>query len=187
MEIKSNCSKCKVCPKFDKGKDFFFKCSLCNHNLVFHNYFDETDHLIKKYLLPSEIIQGIYMGCYKSAINYDILNKYNIKYIINCAFDPKNSNYIKFEKIKYYLFNLDDDPSQLNKIIDIIIKFIDEGLENGNILVHCMRGINRSGSVIMNYLMKKYDLSYETSFQILKNGRPFFSPNDILIKELTLQ
>jgi len=48
---------------------------------------------------------------------------------------------------------------------------------NGSVLVHCMAGISRSTSLIIYYLMRKYALSYDQAYQIVKKGRSIIQPN----------
>jgi len=46
---------------------------------------------------------------------------------------------------------------KVSKYFDISYEFIDKNIKKGNnVLVHCMAGISRSSTLILNYLMRKY-------------------------------
>jgi atypical dual specificity phosphatase/dual specificity phosphatase 12 len=51
-------------------------------------------------------------------------------------------------------------------------------------LVHCYAGISRSASIIISYLMKKYNWSYEKAYNYVKNKRPIINPNRGFKKQL---
>lgn len=64
-------------------------------------------------------------------------------------------------------------------MIEIAYHFINNlTFSNKNILVHCMAGISRSVSLVIYYLMKKYNMSYITALDIIKNKRIIANPND---------
>lgn len=68
---------------------------------------------------------------------------------------------------------------QNKPMIEIGYHFINHAvMTNKNILVHCMAGISRSVSLIVYYLMKKYNLSFDQAISIVKNKRKIANPND---------
>lgn len=70
-------------------------------------------------------------------------------------------------------------------MIEIGYNFIDMAVKsNSKILVHCMAGISRSVSMIVYYLMKKYNYTYDQSIQIVKSARPIANPNDSFKSQL---
>lgn len=66
----------------------------------------------------------------------------------------------------------DSNTADILKYMDCIFSFIDSQIEKGNLLVHCMRGKNRSCAAVVGYLMKKLNVSYESAFGIIKEARP---------------
>lgn len=61
------------------------------------------------------------------------------------------------------------------------IDFIENALKDPNgtngVLVHCFYGVSRSSSVVIAYLMKKYNLTYQKAFERAKSKRKLVYPN----------
>ncbi|PVH92233.1 phosphatases II [Periconia macrospinosa] len=45
------------------------------------------------------------------------------------------------------------------------------------VLIHCIQGISRSGAVLVAYLMRSQQLSYESALKIAQNARTIVAPN----------
>ena len=54
---------------------------------------------------------------------------------------------------------------------------MEKQLPRTNVLVHCAAGISRSSAMLISYLMKKYDWTFEKSWQLVKSKRPCSYPN----------
>lgn len=48
------------------------------------------------------------------------------------------------------------------------LRFIDEGREKGGVLVHCMKGMSRSSSMVISYLMHREGLKLNEALQLAK-------------------
>ncbi len=44
-------------------------------------------------------------------------------------------------------------------------------------VVHCYQGVSRSTSVIIAYLIKYYQMSFDASLDLIREGRPHAKPN----------
>lgn len=194
LEINSpNCYKCNRCSVFKLSDNGSFKCCSCRHNIVYHQNFDTdlvTSGLISEYFNPSPIVDNIFMGCYKSQDTTDLLDKFNIGYIINCAYEStKNMQQYKMHpQIKYLNLIIDDsNPNSLELVVNEATEFICLAQKNSkNILVHCLRGINRSGCLIAAHLIKHKKLNHKTALDTVKNGRKFFTPNKQFTDQLLI-
>ncbi len=71
----------------------------------------------------------------------------------------------------------DDSDENLKEYLDEIYSFISEGLETGNVLVHCFAGMSRSAAAVTWFLMKELQLPYEKALQLVKAKRNGVSPN----------
>eukprot|EP00761_Pharyngomonas_kirbyi_P001560 gb/GECH01001564.1/.p1 GENE.gb/GECH01001564.1/~~gb/GECH01001564.1/.p1 ORF type:complete len:384 (+),score=91.60 gb/GECH01001564.1/:1-1152(+) len=66
-------------------------------------------------------------------------------------------------------------------------EFIDYALENGGkVLVCCQMGVSRSASIIVGYLMKTFNYTYEKAFELVHDARSIILPNENFEKQLKL-
>jgi hypothetical protein len=78
----------------------------------------------------------------------------------------------------------DSDKADLLKHMDNIFSFIDSQLARGNVLVHCMRGKNRSCAAVIAFIMKKFFVSYEEAERAVKEARPMCVVQSNFVKQL---
>lgn len=63
-------------------------------------------------------------------------------------------------------------------MIEISYHVIDRVLSSGQtVLVHCMAGVSRSASMIIYYLMRKYGMSFDDAYKLVKSRRSIINPN----------
>lgn len=63
--------------------------------------------------------------------------------------------------------------------------FIENSINNNQaILVHCAQGISRSGTIVIVYLMKKYNKTYEEALKQVQKKRSIVEPNKGFEKQL---
>ena len=75
-------------------------------------------------------------------------------------------------------FILDLPQADIISGLDDCFSFIDEAVKNnGKVLVHCMAGISRSSSIVIGYLMKSNNMSFEEALEHVKTQRPATNPN----------
>ena len=55
--------------------------------------------------------------------------------------------------------------------------FIEKNRRKTNVLVHCVHGVSRSASIILAYLMRRYQKGLEMSLLEIKKIRPKIKPN----------
>jgi len=114
--------------------------------------FDKDDYNI--------IVPNLYVSDYTFAINVNALLKNNIKCVISLMNDsmPKYiTDSYRYNNIVHYHIIIADDPnSNITQHFDTTFNIIDNFVTNKqNILVHCMQGVSRSPTIIINYLAKK--------------------------------
>jgi protein-tyrosine phosphatase len=83
--------------------------------------------------------------------------------------------------------DIGDSPTQdLTEFIKQGNKFIDEGISKGlNVLVHCAAGSSRSASIVIAYMMWKFDWSLAKAYKYVKAKRPICQPNDGFMEQLS--
>ncbi len=65
----------------------------------------------------------------------------------------------------------DHDSFDISKYFNQSINFIHDCLQKTNILVHCLAGVSRSVSLVLAYLIKHKNMSYEVAYQTVKSKR----------------
>jgi len=141
-------------------------------------------HIIKENKEDYE--RDIYLGNWFSSKNKDILQEKNIKYIL-CMNDMRKSddilNFYKENNITQKYVKIYDLPSSnIYQYFDECYDFIDKA--NGNILVHCTVGVSRSSTMVIMYLMKKYNMKLNEALQYVINKRCIVRPNSGFYRQL---
>jgi protein-tyrosine phosphatase len=117
----------------------------------------------------SEILTNLYLGDINTAEN----NAGKNIIIINCAKEIESTQYD-------YKINLFDgsNGNDFEDEIEKAVKIIDEHMTNDKILlVHCMAGVSRSATVVIYYLMKYHNFTFDSALTHVKDKRPIVNIN----------
>lgn len=123
------------------------------------------------------IIDNIYLGSCSGCSDFNLLKNKNIHYI--CNISDNIPNFFE-ERLEYFNIKIKDNGidfftlDELEKSYDFIIKTQNK---KKNILVHCFVGRSRSVTVLIYYLMKKYNFTIKESIIYLKNKRFYINPS----------
>ena len=121
----------------------------------------------------NHIFKNIYLGDYRAAEDEIYLKMYDILSVVNCATEL----YYDYKDIISFELNLHDMPSErIINIFENAYDFVKRHL-NHNVLVHCYKGISRSTSFVIFYLMKENGWDYETCIDFIRQKRPIADPN----------
>lgn len=141
--------------------------------------------------MPLDLVDSnLYIGNYIGASELAILKNYGITHIINTAIEIPNY-FEDLKMFKYINLKLTDDPTpgkeDLKSLLDPVYQYIINTIKEyplSKIFVHCHAGKSRSASIIIYYLMKKYNLSFENALKRLKEIRFIVEPNTWYTKVL---
>jgi len=130
-----------------------------------------------------EVYPNIYIGNLHTIIDTRELENKNIKNIVSAingipVLYPDKFNYLNLELLDEPFFDIKSVFTKSNKFIDNCLK------KNEKIYVHCMCGISRSTTIVVAYLMYKYNFTVEQSLEKIKLSRPKINPNKGFIKQL---
>ncbi|CAD8044326.1 unnamed protein product [Paramecium primaurelia] len=148
------------------------------------------------YIGAIKIKDGLFLGDQFAAQDLEFIVTNKVSRIINCA-SKQIPNHWESIGIVYMSFPwLDNDQQvilQQDEIINNIMKFVDDALNNGeSVIVLSVKGHNRSVATLCVYFMKKYRWTLYKTLQYMHNRRPdleirahFF--NQLLSVETRLQ
>ncbi|KRW99055.1 hypothetical protein PPERSA_11656 [Pseudocohnilembus persalinus] len=168
------------------------------------SYLDPQNQKINSYLYSHQTLLGLYqnseplhqildhsngegavfLGNIDAAQDLTNLRKLGIKAVLTVAARAGlkyNENIVPFHEV----IACDDHPQQdLSSFFQQIYNFIEKHRKQTNILIHCFAGISRSSTALIMYMMRKYQWSFEKSFQHCRQRRRVTNPNPGFLKQL---
>ncbi|CAD8175336.1 unnamed protein product [Paramecium octaurelia] len=135
---------------------------------------------------PNEIIENqLYLGNSNHANNLKALNLLGITHVVNCAREIPNyfSDVLQENKkfLKYFqvpVLDLEEEP--ISDHFDEAYIFINEALSNqhNKVLVHCAQGKSRSATIVIMFLMRNKQWTFDYTYEYAKKRRETVSIND---------
>lgn len=151
--------------------------------------FNKDSLLFSSERCMDHILDNLYVGDLRAADDKKLLQENGITHIINCS---DNAPIVFPNDFVYSHLKLKDDFEQdLEEEIKIAIKFISSVPNNSaqNILIHCIKGASRSGSIMIAYLILIKKMSYEEALQFAISKRKVIKPNknfEVQLKKLII-
>lgn len=107
----------------------------------------------------------------------DLLRRREVTHILTVA--PLQDYQPPIISIKHLCLHILDLPqTELSDYYTQAFNFIDQSIsEEGKVLIHCNAGVSRSAAILIAYLMKSQNLSYEAAWSLVKDKRPSINPN----------
>ncbi|CAF0730379.1 unnamed protein product, partial [Brachionus calyciflorus] len=124
---------------------------------------------------PSFVLRPfLYLG--GASVNQDpnLVNYYGITHILNLAYEiTPNMHLYRNRNIQYKHIRADDALNyNIRNHFEEAFEMIDDARRtNGKILVHCAMGISRSATIVIAYLINRYDMSLNEAFDFVKSRR----------------
>lgn len=131
----------------------------------------------------TEVTSQLYLGSYDDALQEEKLKANGITHIISLI---GATNPIKGMKHMHYPMH-DHGRTDLNQFFTKLRPFIEESQESGNkLFVHCMKGQNRSATVVIGIMMMCHHEKLNDARRILKRKRPVVQINEHYARQLSL-
>eukprot|EP01041_Mallomonas_annulata_P012244 gene12244-25725_t len=127
----------------------------------------------------TQVTDFLFVGGEKVASSLSLLQQNDITYIVNCCNMVVPDYFKKNENMKYLTLNLVDGRQEdISWFLPEVINFIESGrLAGKKILIHCEKGISRSCSLIIAYIMWASGDSWKDAFDFVKSKRLICAPN----------
>jgi len=141
---------------------------------------------------PSRILNYLYLGGKPHAKSRGLLQQFKINCILNCtpprSVDPENGCPNFFEKDKSITYKripiFDNRGEDIISHMDTAYNFIEQSKHYGAILVHCHKGVSRSASFVIGYLMRKNGFTCDEALAHVQSCRHVVNPNDSFLTQL---
>lgn len=126
----------------------------------------------------------IYIGSEKMSRYRKALDKFGIRTIVNCTRGAENK-YRDDPEFKYLKVELSDDNCEvlLDKL-PAATRYIENDGDGEIVLIHCSKGVSRSVSVFIAWLIAYRGMSLRDSLALVKERRSLSNPNMGFIKQL---
>ena len=120
---------------------------------------------------------NLYIGGLYALYQTDLIKAAGITHVLSVIdYDPLLQE--RFAHLKHFHIRADDDPNEnLLQHFKKTNEYIDDGLKNGGVFVHCAMGKSRSATLVVAYLMWKFRIMWEEALAQLCEGRPICDPN----------
>jgi len=115
----------------------------------------------------------LYLGDICNANDTEFIRKNNITSIVCVATDLIIINNNRNIAIHYYQIE-DDYDCNILQYFDEISQLIDE---EQTVLVNCYAGISRSATIVIAYMMRKFNMNLNTAFLEVREARNRICPN----------
>ena len=124
-----------------------------------------------------EIEDGIFIGSAKAAHDYKVLAQHRISHIliVHGGLEPKFPGKFRYKKL-----NVPDLPYyELRECLPEAFEFFEDAFSKGrpHILVHCQKGISRSTSVALAWMMRSKGYSFDVAWSKAEKKRATCFPN----------
>lgn len=120
----------------------------------------------------TELISGLWICDIKDAYNKEIYDDNLINIIINCTIDYGYPDIPNIRKLRLPLSDKLDPQTDiyfLRNNISKIINFINENIEENNILIFCYDGLTISPIIVATYMIKYGNISLDNIREIIRS------------------
>ncbi|KAF0976282.1 hypothetical protein FDP41_004957 [Naegleria fowleri] len=142
--------------------------------------------------VPQLITDRLYLGSSSAATNLEELKRLGIDSVL-CVNTitpfPDETERKKIFKNYFQISETDEEKTNIIQYFDTVIAWIDDCLDSdpkSNVLVHCSAGMSRSATLIIAYVMKKFDKNAEEAYQYVRERRCCIAPNTGFLTQIQL-
>lgn len=170
------------------------------HQVSQANCQNERDTMAKEKFLRDYVINGgdaasliihpyLYLGGHQSVNDPNELKSQGITHVLNMARELKlDAEELAKRNIKLMHISARDGKTyNMRNDFEKAFQFIDDALRTkGKIIINCARGISRSATIVIAYLMYRYNLRLSDAYLLLLSLRPQIRPNSNFRRQLEM-
>lgn len=125
--------------------------------------------MIENKFIHRHFILDLFLGGFVPANDLDRLQNIGITHIVNLSSYENNFH----GSFQYLRIPVEDLPIEnLSPYFDESLKFIEDALTgNGRVLVNCNAGQSRAGTIVILYIMKTKEVSFEDAKKFAQSKR----------------
>ena len=133
----------------------------------------------------SLIIDNLYLSNEKAANDAKFLRIHGITHIVNCAAHCERDA-VKHSTLHYLQIRaVDNSQERMAPFFERTFDFVDKAIEDGGkVLVHYFVGMSRSATIVLAYLIRKRNISFDDALNLVKEKRHIVKPNAKFKSEL---
>ena len=118
----------------------------------------------------------LYLGGEEIAKDKATLRALEITHILNCAATDCDNYWAELVYLGLPLRDKSSEP--IDAFFYPCYRFISAAISSGNsVLIHCLRGVSRSSTILLSYLILQEHCPYHNAFEALRTLRPCVNPN----------
>jgi protein-tyrosine phosphatase len=128
------------------------------------------------------VLPNLLVGSQDVAVDKQILDLHKVTHILSVGVPGLR---IPADNVVHLFLDLLDLPeSPLKEKLSEACDFIQKGLANGTVFVHCNAGVSRAPTIVVGFLIKCRGMSPEEALRLVKEKRPCAKPNEGFWKAL---
>lgn len=129
----------------------------------------------------SRVVDNIWIGSAFNAADYKWLKNNEIELIVNITSDISNYYPNEFSYVNYETEDL--ESGGVSDFLDDFVQLVRLNPDR-RILVHCFAGKSRSASLVLYYLIREKEMTFDSALEYLKVRRPSVNINCRFLEEI---